>query len=130
MVMEKIKRIRELFAEISIINDKKWETVKEQNYEDAGNLRDEEKRLINEVDDLVGSKGYYKELIRMEKIDFHLENLETSIKELKSLSFEMGKNFNVEIDTQSLLTLKNKRIKIQEELLNFKENVGLSENKS
>ena len=128
--MEKIKRIRELFAEISVINDKKCETVKNQKYEDAGHLRNEEKKLIKEVDSLVGSKGYYNELIRMEKIDFHLENLDNSIKELKLLSFEMGKDFSIEIDTKSLLTLKNKRIKIQEELLNFKENVGLNENNS
>lgn len=125
--MEKIERIRELYAEISKISDEKMVAVNKQEYAEATKIRDNEKKLIDEIDDLVGYKGYYNEVRKMEEIDFHIENVETSLKKLKRLSFDLGNNFNVEIDAESLLALKDKRIKIQDELLNFKENLDVSE---
>lgn len=52
-------------------------------YEYASNLRDRQKELEREVDELVGSKGYYQELIRMEKINYHLEQLKETYFGLK-----------------------------------------------
>lgn len=127
--MDKIERLRELFQEINTLQEEKNVVVREQRYEDAANLRDKERKLIRQIDELVGHQGYYMEMVRMEEAIFHLNSIEESINRLKKLNIKLEEGFLIEIDSKSLLELQQKRIKIQDELLNFNVNLGLQEKK-
>lgn len=125
--MDRIEKLRELFDKVSTLQAEKLIIIQEQRYVEAAELRDKERKLIDEIDELVGHVGYYNETINMEEIIFHLNSVEESLNKLEKLGVVMGDKFNIEIDSKSLLELQQKRMKIQNDLLNFNVNLELPE---
>jgi hypothetical protein len=100
-----------------------------QNYAEAAAAREVELKLISEIDEIIGVKGYFNELIRMEKINFHIENVEKSIKALKKLDFKLVKPLGIQIDSEALVSLHKQQLEIQNQILNFRLSGGLPEKK-
>jgi hypothetical protein len=129
MEIEKIERLRSLFAQVSDISSIKREMANVQNYAEAAAAREVELKLISEIDEIIGVKGYFNELIRMEKINFHIENVEKSIKALKKLDFKLVKPLGIQIDSEALVSLHKQQLEIQNQILNFRLSGGLPEKK-
>jgi hypothetical protein len=65
----------------------------------------------------------------MEEINFHIENIKNSMESLKKLDFRTLKPLGVQIDSEALLSLQKQQLEIQNQILNFRVNVGLPEKK-
>jgi hypothetical protein len=123
--MEKIERIQEIFSELAELDVNKKEVIREQNYVEAADLRDKERKLIDEIDNLVGVSGYYDDLIKLEKLHTHLENLKVSLDGLKKLDYKLKGELIVEVNSEALIAVQKKVLETQQEILNFKKNVGV-----
>ena len=127
--MDKIGRIIDLFDEIEKVKKEKKVVVMEQKYVEAADLRDYEKRLIDEIDELVGVSGYYNDLIKLEKMYFHLDNLKNSLEGLKKLDYRLKGEKLVEVNSEALISVQRKVMDVQNDIINFRKNVGLPEKK-
>ncbi len=83
--MDKRDEIIELIHKLAEMPEKKHAAINEQNYEDAANLRDEEKSLLNKLDEVSGVENLYSKIYTSEKILQHLEILVNNTEQLKKL---------------------------------------------
>jgi hypothetical protein len=83
--MGKREQIITLIDKLSEMEGKKKETVMNQRYEDAAKLRNEEKTLLKELDDVSGVENFFDKVYNTEKVLQHLEIITNSTKQLKRL---------------------------------------------
>ena len=83
--MSKKDEIMDLINQLSEIPEKKHDAVKNQTYEIAANIRDEERRLLEKLDEVSGVHNFYNKVYNTEKILSHLEIITNSTEELKKL---------------------------------------------
>ncbi len=83
--MNKKEEIMELITKLSEIPERKIHAVKNQSYEIAARIRDEERVLLEKIDEVSGVKNFYNKVYNTEKILRHLEIITNSTKELQKL---------------------------------------------
>lgn len=83
--MEKTNEIMSLINQIAEVKDEKREVIKNQEYVQAALLRDREKTLLKNLDELSGVDDFYKKVYDTEKVVKHLEIIVNSTKELGKL---------------------------------------------
>ena len=93
--MDKKDKIIALIHEITDIQEQKKQVIKNQSYEEAANLRDTEKKKLNELDEVSGVESFYHKVYHSEKVLRHFEIMTNSMNELK----RMGARLDEEIDT-------------------------------
>lgn len=100
--MSKREEIISLIHQIGEIQEKKSDIIKNQQYEEAAKLRDEEKQLLEKLDDLSGVLDFYKKVYDTEKVLKHIELIINSSEQLKKLRPNFFEALN-EIDLQKAL---------------------------
>jgi len=83
--MDKKTEIIEIINKLSEFPGKKQETVKNQQYEAAAKLRDEERTLLKQLDEVSGVNDFYHKVYNTEKVLQHLDILVNSTEQLKKL---------------------------------------------
>jgi len=83
--MEKKNEIMVLIDKLNDMPERKNKTIMDQQYEKAAALRDEEKKLLNELDEVSGVVDFYNKVYNTEKVLQHLEILVNSTEELRKL---------------------------------------------
>ena len=83
--MEKRDEIIDLIYKLSDIPERKTEAIMNQSYEVAAALRDEERELLDKLDELSGVDDCYNKIYNTEKVLQHLEILVNSTEQLKKL---------------------------------------------
>ena len=83
--MDKKEQIMELIDKLSEMPAKKKETIENQRYEDAARLRDEERSLLEKLDEVSGVVNFYDKVYNTEKVLQHLDTIVNSVEQLKKL---------------------------------------------
>ena len=83
--MDKKTEIIEIIEKLSEFPDKKKETVMNQQYEAAAKLRDEERALLEKLDEVSGVNDFYHKVYSTEKVLQHLDIIVNSTEQLKKL---------------------------------------------
>lgn len=83
--MDKKDEIMELIDKLSEMPAKKKETIENQRYEDAARLRDEERSLLEKLDEVSGVPNFYDKVYNTEKVLQHLDTIVNSVEQLKKL---------------------------------------------
>ena len=83
--MEKRDEIIDLIYKLSDMPERKTEAIMNQRYEVAAALRDEERELLDKLDELSGVADCYNKIYNTEKVLQHLEILVYNTEQLKKL---------------------------------------------
>jgi hypothetical protein len=108
--MEKKDEIMVLIDKLSEMPERKSKTIKDQQYEKAAALRDEERQLLDKIDEVSGVSNFYNKVFNTEKVLQHLEILVNSTEELKKLRPNFNEVFeDSSIFDKSLISLYKQR---------------------
>lgn len=119
--MDKKNEIITLIHDITDIQDKKLEVIKNQNYVEAARLRVMERTLIDKLDELSGVNDFFKKVYSTEKVLKHLEILIHSTEELKKLRPNFNEVFGDINFDKYLITLYQQRDEAYQAVLQIKE---------
>jgi hypothetical protein len=109
--MDKKDEIISLIHQITDLQGKKKEVIKNQSYEEAAALRDDEKILLKKLDLESGVDDFYYKVYHSEKVLRHFEIMTNSMNELK----RMGARLDEEIDTSLFDKMHIKLLKQRDE---------------
>ena len=96
--MEKRDEIIDLVYKLSDIPERKNEAIMNHRYEVAAALRDEERELLDKLDEVSGVVNCYNKIYNTEKVLQHLEILVNNTEQLKKLR----PNFNEVFDDPNM----------------------------
>jgi hypothetical protein len=124
--MDKAAKFKDLMTQMSIVKDEKRICIENQDYGSAAIVRDREKKINEELDDLVGIKGFYRNLYKLEKVNYHLEQLSLSLRGIKEYYSDIdGEIFDI-VDkdkyTKALRVSLEMQKKAFSDLTNFRNN--------
>jgi len=108
--MDKKDEIVDLIYKINEIKESKAEVIMSQDYTKAADLRDEEKKLLNELDEISGVNNFFRKVYDSEKILQHLEILVNNTEQLKKLRPNFDEVFdNPDMFDKALIKLYRQR---------------------
>jgi len=118
--MDKKEQIIELIDKLSKIPEKKKIAVMNQTYEIAAKIRDEERNLLNELDEVSGVGNFYNKVYNAEKVLQHIEIITNSTEQLKKLRPNFNEVFaDVQFD-KYLISLYKQRDEAYEAVLQIR----------
>jgi Asp-tRNA(Asn)/Glu-tRNA(Gln) amidotransferase C subunit len=83
--MDKKTEIIDIIKKLSEIPEKKKSAISNQSYEMASKLRDEERTLLQQLDDVSGVIDFYNKVYNTEKVLQHLDLIINSTEQLNKL---------------------------------------------
>lgn len=118
--MDKKDKIISLIHEITDIQGKKSEIIKNQDYEGAANLRDEEKVLLKKLDEESGVDNFYHKVYHSEKVLRHFEIMTNSMNELKRMGARLDEDINTDMFDKMEIKLLKQRDEAYEAVLELR----------
>jgi phosphoglycerate-specific signal transduction histidine kinase len=107
--MTKPEKINELIREIGQLQKDKIENVKEQQYEKAASIRDDEHKKMLELDELVGVKDLFRKIHDTKELVQHIEDVVNSMIQIRRFESKYKKELSYIDFSRTLIDLTNKK---------------------